>query len=324
MPTPGTYRCHNCREVIEITGESGSKNSLSDANTVLLENTPPEPDSKKRKAEFNDDLLAPFCRRHRNNKAARSCNNCGDLMCEECSIRLDEKYYCPDCIRKIQEVSSNQIEKTKSAIDTKSSIPLENITHGSFLSRFFLTVKEIFLNYANFFSKTERDGSLGIAVAYGVIIVFLYDLARFLAVNVFGLVPEKPAGDTPPIIKEIYDSYANPTVQSLLLSPFTAMIGLVLLAAIYHLGVLLAKGEGSFKTTFKIACYASSSQLINIVFIPAPMIGTLIAFLAGIIFVTQGCIKLHNFSEGKAIFVALFPTILLLLFLFAGFLAFVK
>lgn len=326
VPSPGVYRCHNCREVIEVTPDSiavKDNKSIPEAKTINLNDQ--SIDRENFSSEPEKEFPSAFCRRHRGKKATKTCNNCGDLMCDDCSIRLDDKYYCPECIRKIQNVAQQSRTIGDNApAPGQSSIPFENASSGNFPLSFLATIKKIYLNYAQFFNKTGKDTFLGRATIYAIVILVFHEIARFAAINYLGLVPEKATGDMPPIMKEIYESYSMPTIKSLLISPLTALFGLVILSAIYHLGVLLIKGGGSFKTTMKIVCYSNSAQLISIIFLPAPLIGAMLSFVASIIFVTQGCIKLHNFTEGKSIFIALFPTILLIVFIIAGLFTFIK
>lgn len=315
VPSPGTYRCHNCHEIIEVKEElvSQDKIDLAEEETVrVLEK--PRRTQPKRDSIIDADSPSAYCRRHPGRKAEKTCRLCGDLICEDCSIRLDNSFYCPDCIRKIQEnaaLASAGVDKYPSP--GESSIPFENGEKDGYFPAFFKTINKIFLNYAKFFDNTGKNTQIGIAAIYGIIIFVINELARFLAFNYFGLSIEKPSGDMNPFLKEIYESFAAPTVSSLFLSPLSAIFGLIILAAVYHLGVLLMKGGGKYVTTFKLTCYATSSQIVSVILIPVPLIGTLIAYFFGILFITQGCLKLHNMSEGKSIFVALFPTIVVIL-----------
>jgi len=319
VPSPGIYRCHNCREIIEIKSEipSGiSAEGLPEVKTVKiadqLRGAAANPTTKP-----ESDSPSAFCRRHPGKKALRTCRNCGDLICEDCSIRLENSYFCAECIRKIQENASVRAPgEDKNPPPGESSIPLENAEKDGYFHSFLNTVKKIFLDYARFYDNTGKNTHIKRAAIYGIIITFIYDLARFLAVNYFGLATEKPSGDLPPILKDIYNSYITPTLRSVILSPLATVFGLILLSAIYHLAILIVKRGGKYSTTFKITCYSISAQIISIVLIPVPLLGTLISFIFGIIFVTQGCFKLHNLTEGKSIFVSLFPTILAISLLF--------
>jgi hypothetical protein len=319
VPSPGIYRCHNCREIIEVKDETAAEKNtegLAEAKTVKIA------DQLRRSAvssatESESDSPSAFCRRHPGKKALRTCRNCGDLICEDCSIRLENTYYCTECIRKIQEsVSGRTSVKDKNPAPGESSIPLENAEKDGYIRSFFNTIKKIFLDYARFYDDTGKTTHLGRAALYAIIITFIYDLARFLAVNYFGLTAEKPAENLPPLLKDIYNSFSSPNLPSVILSPLATVIGLIILSAIYHLAILIVKGGGKYSTTFKITCYSISAQIINIVLIPVPLLGTLVSFIFGIIFITQGCYKLHNLSEGKSVFVALFPTILVVCLIF--------
>jgi hypothetical protein len=310
VPSPGTYRCHNCREIIEVQAENAADIN-SEAMTVKIEDQEDNAAANHKVKARSDSPPSAFCRKHPGKKAVRTCRKCGDLICEDCSVRLENNFYCTECIRKIQEnVSGQAFGDDKNPPIGESSIPLENAEKDGYIQSFFNTIKKIFLDYARFYDNTGKNSHLRRAAVYGIIITFIYDFARFLAVNYFGLATDKASGDLPPILQEIYNSYTAPTIRSVILSPLASIFGLVILSAIYHAAILIMKGGGKYSTTFKITCYSNSAQIISIILIPVPLLGTLISFIFGIIFITQGCIKLHNLAEGKSIFVALFPTIL--------------
>jgi hypothetical protein len=315
IPSPGTYRCHNCKQIIEVNEESYPeifrklKSTTETAELADVDSI----DSNNKEQDTSLSYYGAKCKRHPHNHATRSCARCGDLMCDSCAIRLENRYYCSDCIARIQsKVAVLSEEEQRSTRAEKSSIPLENYKKEGYFKTFFLTVWIGLYKFYELFDKSGRRAKIGTALAYGVIMNCIYEIVRFAAVNFFKYKSLELPKDAPPLIKEIYSTYADVKLTYFLTAPLRALLGIILLALIYHIGVMIVGGAGKYETTLKITCYSMSSLAFTIVLFPVPLLPWILALVFGILIVIQGSIQYHKIPEGKAIFVAFFPYIIIL------------
>lgn len=102
--------------------------------------------------------------------------------------------------------------------------------------------------------------------------------------------------------------------------PIGSTIGLFVVAGIAHLLVMLFVGNANsgFEATFRVACYAAVTNLVNWI----PFIGGLLA-LYGFYLAVVGIREVHSTTTGKAALVVLLPIgaillLVLVVFLVAG------
>jgi hypothetical protein len=107
---------------------------------------------------------------------------------------------------------------------------------------------------------------------------------------------------------------------AVLWAPIGSTIGLLIVAGVAHLLVMLFVGDrnSGFDSTFRVACYAAVTNLVNWI----PFVGGLLA-LYGLYLAVVGIREMHATTTGKAALVVLLPigAILLLtlvVFLVAG------
>lgn len=107
---------------------------------------------------------------------------------------------------------------------------------------------------------------------------------------------------------------------TVLWAPVGSTIGLLIVAGIAHLLVMLFVGDANagFEATFRVACYAAVTNLVNWI----PFIGGLLA-LYGLYLAVVGIREVHATTTGKAALVVLLPIgaillLVLVVFLVAG------
>ncbi len=297
VPSPGIYKCHSCGEVLEVNIDEVKKmrSSRTAEKTVNLEGE-------------ERSHIGPTCRHHPGAPAEKFCTSCGDFLCDNCAIKVEHRYYCRSCLARLR--NEEEVNQQKREIpEGESSIPLENYRKTGFIKAFFLTIKKGIVEYPDFYDRTKPSSHLGLATFVMVVIQFLNKLVDYIAYSNFNRAPAIDTTDMPERWKEIIEKIAIPTFESLALSPVTAVVSLVILAGIYHIAVMIVGGKEGYLTTYKITAYSTIAQIFTAILYPVPVLPFLLVFVFTLLLIIQGCVKMHNLSDGKAIFVALFPII---------------
>jgi hypothetical protein len=95
----------------------------------------------------------------------------------------------------------------------------------------------------------------------------------------------------------------------LIVAPFVIAIGLFLGAAILHFCCMLVgalqNSRSGFEGSLRAVCYSEVSSLASII----PVVGGLIAIVWWIVLATQGIVRLHRTTSGKATAAVLIPVV---------------
>ena len=57
------------------------------------------------------------CLKHENREAIAMCVKCHKLICEECAVKINNKYYCKECISEMHSNKENEIYNKNEVID---------------------------------------------------------------------------------------------------------------------------------------------------------------------------------------------------------------
>ena len=57
------------------------------------------------------------CLKHENREAIAMCVKCDKLICEECAVKINNKYYCKECISEMYSNKENEIYNKNEVID---------------------------------------------------------------------------------------------------------------------------------------------------------------------------------------------------------------
>ena len=57
------------------------------------------------------------CLKHENREAIAMCVKCHKLICEECAVKINNKYYCKECISEMYSNKENEIYNKNEVID---------------------------------------------------------------------------------------------------------------------------------------------------------------------------------------------------------------
>ncbi len=187
------------------------------------------------------------------------------------------------------------------------SSPFERRGEIGFLNGFFLTVKMALFDPASLFRRMRVDNVDG-AFLFGWLCLTI----GLLAGNIWNFVTSAfspgPSAtpeldELPPELAELLETFITHAtgpgnlVASLLLSPVIAAIGILIAAAMVHLGVLVfgANNHG-WNASFRAACYGSTPWLIGVV----PLCGSLIGMIWALVLTITAIFFLQRTTPLKA------------------------
>jgi hypothetical protein len=188
-----------------------------------------------------------------------------------------------------------------------------------FWDRLWGTIRLTITNPKEFFDSLP-DGEIGLPLLYGLIVGTVGVVLGQLWNLVFSA-PMSAIMGAPPEEAAVQGFFS---VVTIVLSPLFVVIGLFIWSGIYHL-MLLLLGDASrgFGITFRVVCYASTTQLFNIV----PFCGGLIAGIWNMVLSMMGATIAHRTDAWRAILAYFLPVIicccipLVILFMMGGFAA---
>jgi hypothetical protein len=191
------------------------------------------------------------------------------------------------------------------------TVPFEDRSRD-FFTGFFETIKLVLLQPTHFFKNYKLDGSIGRPVLFAVIIGWIgMAVSMFwgwvLRRSLFTLLQEH----FPEIEGYEFDQLpsggvweAMSSAIGLIMAPVWIIIGLFIIAGIYHLFLMMVKGANkNFETTFNVVAYGSVSRIAEIL----PICGGLIAWVYGIVLAIIGLTEAHRVDSWKAVFAVLVP-----------------
>lgn len=194
------------------------------------------------------------------------------------------------------------------------TVPFEDRSK-EFLTGFFETIKLVLFQPGHFFKSYKLDGPIGRPILFAVIIGWVgMAVGMFwgwvLRRSLFTLLQEH----FPDIEGYDFDQFPSEGVfetltsaMSLIMAPVLIVIGLFIVAGIYHLFLMLVKGVNkNFETTLNVVAYGSVSRIAEIL----PICGSLIAWIYGIVLAIIGLTEAHRTDSWKAVFAVLAPIVL--------------
>ncbi|HJL20387.1 MAG TPA: hypothetical protein RMH99_32265 [Sandaracinaceae bacterium LLY-WYZ-13_1] len=249
---------------------------------------------------------APSCAVHEDAQASGTCERCGDFVCPLC---LDPYSGLPDYCAACRERAGEEL------------LPWER-DDAPFHVRWARTVRAVLGSPTETLERSRPGGataSLGFSALTGVAEgLSLALLVGCLVTAVAGL------GLSPgPAILDGSDAGVVAAVMVLLLAIYPMIFAVLvplqqlLLALVYHLGVVLAGGRGGFGRSFWIAGYLQAAHLVLVplgllqsIPVVGPLIGVATTVGAGLwvsFRLTTAAERLHGLRDGRARFAGWFP-----------------
>lgn len=162
---------------------------------------------------------------------------------------------------------------------SKESIPWTNRRKLGFVAAAWQTIKQVLFKPGEFFSNLVIEDSYAEPLYFYLIITI-------------------PVVSISMIYAILFNKGKNVSVPSLLFFLVFSLLGIFIVTALLHLGVLLFRGKGGFKGTFNILAYASATNIFCII----PFIGGIISWIWGIVVGVIGVKRIHKLSTIKALF----------------------
>ena len=220
------------------------------------------------------------------------CPRCGKSITE-----VGEGNTCPHC-----GASLSSVEAGESAQPEELHTPWDYRENLGRFNALVETWKQVMFHPIQFFSKMGREGGLGGPLLYGFImgeIGLLFSLMwkgmsvfvpPFVDQNGFGDVVGEAAGLT-------FLFFASPAIVLVMLFMFSAVL---------HVCLFIVGGaQRSFETTFRVVCYASSTDLLEII----PCCGWFVGLVWNLILTVIGIRETHEISTERAALAVFLPTI---------------
>ena len=220
------------------------------------------------------------------------CPSCGKSIAE-----IGEGKTCPHC-----GASLSNVEEGESAQTEQYYSPWDDRENLGWFKALLETWKQVMFNPTQFFSKMDREGGLGGPLLYGFImgeIGFLFSLMwkgmsifvpPFVDQNGFGDIVGEAAGLT-------FLFFASPAIVLSMLFIFSAIL---------HVCLFIVGGaQKSFETTFRVVCYASSTDLLEII----PCCGMFVGLIWNLVLTIIGIRETHEISTERAALAVLLPAI---------------
>lgn len=76
------------------------------------------------------------CSKHKEREAIGICVKCHKLICEECAVKIQNKYYCKECIIEMYSSKENEVNNDKPSYDLNNlnhNVNFKNDTYKSFI-----------------------------------------------------------------------------------------------------------------------------------------------------------------------------------------------
>ncbi|MEW6115134.1 MAG: YIP1 family protein [Thermodesulfobacteriota bacterium] len=173
--------------------------------------------------------------------------------------------------------------------------PWEDQEELGFASGIYLTVRESLFNPKEFFARLPLKGGFMMPLLYALIVETLGTMIGYLWGFAMG---------TPLFGHE--NLGGNRAIIFGVLIPMLVFLGIVIWAVTLHVGLFLVGGaKEDFEATFRVACYASAPELINVV----PVVGSFIGLFWRLYLTVVGLSQVHGTSTGKSILALILPVI---------------
>ncbi|HLP47808.1 MAG TPA: YIP1 family protein [Candidatus Kapabacteria bacterium] len=201
------------------------------------------------------------------------------------------------------------------------TVPFEDPSK-EFIAGLLETMKLVLFQPTHFFKNYRMDGPIGRPVLFAVMIGWTTAIisaiwGTIVNKSIFNYFQEHmPEIEGIDWEKLTAGGGSADFALTLILAPVFILIGLFIIAGIYHLFLTLVKGANkNFETTFNVVSYGMVSRIAEII----PVCGSGIAWIFGLALAIIGLAEAHKTTSGKAAFAVLVPILLCCLCIFVIF-----
>ena len=253
--------------------------------------------------------ICPFCKKEIDGDPA-VCPQCGQVIHKEGGVE-DSGQMAPPPPPVAAPVSA---EPGPEEDRLRMTVPFED-SRFSFFGGMFETVKLALFQPSTFFQNYQFDGSIGrplvfglvvawISMLFGVIWSLLFNASIMSAISRY--VPKTGNGALNQIGSQFMFSSIGGLV-SLVVAPLLIVVGLFIMAGLYHLFLMMVNGaKRGFETTFNVTCYSVSAKLFMLI----PFCGGTVAWIYSLVISIIGISGAHETDGWKGAFAVLMPFVL--------------
>lgn len=162
------------------------------------------------------------------------------------------------------------------AASARNEVPWENLDRLGFFPGLYQTILRVMLAAPRFFSGVRSTGSLKRPVAFYLLVGIFQSLAErlwyLMSMRAFGGFIEDPQ------LKAWMGSVTHDMSlpMTLLLSPFTLLLQLAVLAGLYHFMIRLVEPRAAdLPTTVRVISYSAAPTVLSVVPLVGPVVGSL-------------------------------------------------
>ena len=183
-----------------------------------------------------------------------------------------------------------------------SGLPWENRAQLGFVNALVATVVMVITRPNEAFTVMKRDGGLGDALLFTIILGVVGMLSTFAFAFVLPAIGLGAGG-----MENLLGAGASAAVF-LVFAPVAMVLGIFIGGAIIHVCLMLLGGANrSFETTIRVLCYAGGSANV---FMLVPVCGSLIAYVVGLVLDCIGLARAHQTDTWRPVAAVLLPLVL--------------
>lgn len=266
----------------------------------------------------------PFCGKEFEGNPAK-CPHCGQVIHESGREENGGQMTPPSAPPASAPVSAGM--PAPEGEGSRKTVPFEDPSAG-FFNGLFETIKLALFQPSSFFSTYQFDGSIGrpmvfalvvgwFSMAVGVLWSLIFNASIMSAISRY--IPD--AGNSP--MNRLGSQFMFTSIGgiiSLVMAPIMIILGLFIMAGLYHLFLMMVSGaKRGFETTFNVTCYSVSAKLFMVI----PFCGGTVAWIYSLVISIIGLAGAHETDGWKGAFAVLMPFVLccclvLLVFFFFG------
>lgn len=278
----GFYRCPYCQQIFEVQSPDAAPPD------VATEATPPPSSDETAPADTAVSPAPesvgpePLCERCHARPAQGLCRQCGQFVCSLCAP-ADESGQ-PVCLAH-REAAPPPVEPT----------PLEMFT--GLLSKPVRTMERLDP------ASQKLGAPLLYAVSFAMFGILCSTLQQWwLQKSLMNWL--MPLFNTSMPDLDLTSSNWE-LALTVLISPFSAVVGVLFQALFMHFGLwMIRAGKSGLNATLKVVCYAQTGYVLSLI----PIVGIFAASLYNLVLIIIGCAKIHRETYGRAILAYLLPS----------------
>lgn len=225
-------------------------------------------------------------------------------------------YRCPHCNEQFQSESEGVVQCPNCDSEVRvSAPPLQGAPwdrgEGSWINAYISTIKLSFTRPTYFFSSVARSEDMGRPFFFALINAVI--VALVVAAYQIGFQTFLAGAQVASSVQSVVSALSGPVAAligvliMLFVVPILTCIGLFISSGIYHVCLMLLGGATRpFVHTFRVVCYSSGPQLLQVI----PLAGGMVAGVWQLVLTIMGLKTVHNTTYGKVVIAVFLPMLL--------------